>query len=66
MLLRAVAEGMMSATEAEAIGGEKFEQDVPLSLREKRAFMKLSLEERRRVLEQQAERVAEEYNRETS
>jgi len=60
-VLRAVSEGAISAAEAESIGGQHIDEHAPLSLIEKRAFMKLSLAERRRILEGQAETIADEY-----
>lgn len=63
-LVRAVAEGLITAVDAEAMSGEKFEQEIPLALLEKRAFMKLPMAERRRILERQAILVAAEYNAE--
>lgn len=61
-VLRALSEGLMTTVEAEAMIDEKVAVDVPLALLEKRNFMKLPIEERRRLLEQQAMHVAEDYD----
>lgn len=60
-VLRALAEGMMTKEEAERKLGEAVEGSPPLSLVERRAFMKLPLEERRRILADQAEKMAAHY-----
>ncbi|MFQ6117648.1 MAG: ImmA/IrrE family metallo-endopeptidase, partial [Candidatus Bipolaricaulia bacterium] len=60
-VLRALAEGMLTREEAEGMLGEPVEMKQPLSLIERRAFMKLPLEERRRLLAEQAERMAAYY-----
>lgn len=60
-VLRAVAEGLVTQEEAERVLGEPVETEQPLSLVERRAFMKLPLEERRRILAKQAENMARFY-----
>lgn len=60
--LRALAEGLLTAAEANAISGESFEDDVRPSLVQKRAFLKLPLNERRRLLEQQAREFSAHYD----
>lgn len=60
-VLRALAEGMMTKEEAERKLGEAVEGSPPLSLVERRAFMKLPLEERRRILAEQAEKMVAHY-----
>ncbi len=60
-VLRALAEGMMTKEEAERKLGEAVEGSPPLSLVERRAFMKLPLEERRRILAEQAEKMTAHY-----
>ncbi|MFQ6090449.1 MAG: hypothetical protein ACE5LD_03320, partial [Candidatus Bipolaricaulia bacterium] len=52
---------MLTREEAEGMLGEPVEMKQPLSLIERRAFMKLPLEERRRLLAEQAERMAAYY-----
>jgi Zn-dependent peptidase ImmA (M78 family)/DNA-binding XRE family transcriptional regulator len=60
-VLRAVSEGLLSQEEAERMLGEKMSPETSLSLVERRAFLKLPMEERRRLLAMQAEKVAEAY-----
>ncbi len=60
-VLRALAEGLVTREEAERTLGETVEGEAPLSLIERRAFMKLPLEERRRILSEQAEKMAPHY-----
>lgn len=64
-VLRAMADGQLGREEAERILGEAIEMDQPLSLVERRALMKLPLMERRRVLAEQAARVAAHYDSDT-
>lgn len=64
-VLRATAEGQLGREEAERVLGETIEMDQPLSLVERRALMKLPLAERRRVLAEQAARVAAHYDNDT-
>jgi Zn-dependent peptidase ImmA (M78 family)/DNA-binding XRE family transcriptional regulator len=63
--LRALAEGQIGREEAERMLGETIERDQPLSLVERRALMKLPLAERRRVLAEQAAKVAAHYDSDT-
>jgi Zn-dependent peptidase ImmA (M78 family) len=63
--LRALAEGQISRQEAERMLGEAIEREQALSLVERRALMKLPLAERRRVLTEQAAKVAAHYDRDT-
>jgi hypothetical protein len=60
-ILRALGEDLISRKTAENIIGSSFETGEPLSLVERRAFMKLPLEERRRIMAKQAERMAAHY-----
>lgn len=60
-VLRAVAEEALTAEEAEQIMGEPMPPKQPLSLVERRAFLRLPLEERRRVLAEQAQKMASYY-----
>ncbi len=64
-VLRAFAEGLLSASDAERMLGKPIEVEQPLSLVERHAFMKLPLDERRRRMVEQADRVAEHYERST-
>jgi len=57
-LMRLSSEDVISKEEAERILGESLEIVEPLSLIERRKFMKLSLEERRRILKEQADNMA--------
>jgi len=57
-VLRAVAEGLVTKETAERMLGEAVEMEQPLSLVERLAFMELPLEERRRILAKQAEKMA--------
>ena len=51
---------------AERVLGKSVEMEMkePLTLVQRRAFMKLPMQERRRILAEQAERVAEHYRQE--
>ena len=60
-VLRALSEGFITREEAQDMLGKQFDIEVPLSLIERRAFMKLPLEERRRILAQQAEKMVTHY-----
>jgi len=60
-VMRAQAEGMLSKGEAENMLGSAIAREEPLSLVERRAFLKLPAEERRKQLAEQAERAAEVY-----
>ena len=55
---RAVAEGLITAADAGHLLGEQLAEPIPLSLVERRAFLGLPLEERRRLLAEQAEQFA--------
>ncbi|MFY4730127.1 helix-turn-helix domain-containing protein [Nitrospira sp. BLG_2] len=60
--LRAYAEGLISREEVERLLGESLDVEEPLTLIERRAFMKLPLEERRRILSEQAEKLKSHYS----
>jgi Zn-dependent peptidase ImmA (M78 family)/transcriptional regulator with XRE-family HTH domain len=60
-VLRALAEGLMSSSEAASFLGESLGDEVAESLSQKRAFLKLPLGERRRILEQQAGALSAHY-----
>ncbi len=59
--LRALTEGLLTRSEAEALLGRELERDQPLTLVERRAFLRLPVEERRRILAEQAEGAAAYY-----
>jgi transcriptional regulator with XRE-family HTH domain len=63
--LRAFSEGLLTAAEAEVLLGEKVEEQAPAPLTQRRAFMKLPLDERRRLLAQQADTMADYYRRDS-
>lgn len=58
---KAFAESLLSQVDAETLLGNKIEDKTPLSLKKIRSFMKLPLEERRRILAEQAEKAASDY-----
>lgn len=60
-VLRALAEGLIGREEAEAVIGESVAGELALPTIERRSFMKLPLEERRRVLAEQAEKLSAHY-----
>jgi hypothetical protein len=60
-VLRALAEGLVTQEEAERMLGETVKGKEPITLRQRRAFMKLPLEKRRRILTEQAEKMAAYY-----
>lgn len=64
-VLRALAEGMLTQEEAEGTLGEMVKIKQPLSLIERRAFMRLPLEERRHLLAEQAKKMASYYKQDT-
>lgn len=59
---KAFAEGLISQLDAENLLKEKIEEKAPLSLERLRSLMKLPLEERKRILAEQSEKIAEHYN----
>jgi Zn-dependent peptidase ImmA (M78 family)/DNA-binding XRE family transcriptional regulator len=63
--LRAFSEGLLTASEAETLLGEKVAEQASASLIERRAFMRLPLDERRRMLEEQADTMADYYRRDS-
>lgn len=60
-VLRAVSEGLLPREDAERMLCQAMPTDQPISLTERRAFLKLPTEQRRRILSEQAERIAEAY-----
>jgi hypothetical protein len=64
-VLRAFSEGVLAQEEAERMLGEELEVEEPLSLIERRAFMNLPMEERRRILAEQARKMVTHYERDS-
>lgn len=60
-VLRSVAEGFLSAEEGGKMIGENLEKEPGPGILRRRAFLKLPLEERRRILEAQAEKLQKHY-----
>lgn len=60
-VLRAQAEGLLTKKESEQMLGSAAPREEPLSLVERRAFLKLPVAERRKLLAEQAERATELY-----
>ncbi|GBE40933.1 MAG TPA: helix-turn-helix domain-containing protein [Nitrospirae bacterium] len=60
-VLRALAEELITKEEAEKMLGESIEDGETLSYIERRSFMKLPLEERRRIMAEQAEKMVTYY-----
>ncbi|MCL4368774.1 MAG: XRE family transcriptional regulator [Actinobacteria bacterium] len=60
-VLRTLAEGQITRDEASRLLGEPVQFEGPISLVERRALMKLPLEERRRVIAEQAQQAAQGY-----
>ncbi|MBN2330093.1 MAG: ImmA/IrrE family metallo-endopeptidase [Candidatus Omnitrophica bacterium] len=61
-VLKGYAEGWISQSEAERFLGAPVNLGEHLSLRERRAFMKIPMEQRRKILEKQAQELIEHYN----
>lgn len=62
-VLRALAEGLIDQKEADQLLGTESETKPPISLIEKRALMKLPLEQRRKLLAEEAERMSSYYEK---
>ena len=60
-ILRAISEGIITQEEANSLLDEEIKIEKPRSLKEKQSFIKLPLEERRRILAKQAEKIAGAY-----
>jgi Zn-dependent peptidase ImmA (M78 family)/DNA-binding XRE family transcriptional regulator len=60
-VLRLLTEKVITKETAEAVIGESIDEETPLSLIERRAFMKLSLAERRRIMQAQADKLLSSY-----
>ena len=62
VVLRGLSEGILSVEEARRFLGESIEHEEPFSLIEKKAFLKLPLQERRKLLAEQATKLSSEYD----
>jgi hypothetical protein len=65
-VLHALAEKLISREEAQNLLKEFIEIEEPLALIERRAFMRLPLTERSRILAEQAEKMADFYEQDTA
>ena len=63
--LRVLAEGLISQGDAERMLSERIELEQPVSVVQRRAFLKLPLEQRRQILTEQAKRIAKHYEEDT-
>ncbi len=63
--LRLVGEGLLSRQDARKLLGDSVPLEEPLSVVERRAFMKLPAEKRRRILAEQARKMAKHYEQDT-
>lgn len=61
-VFRGLAEGWLTRSDAEQMLGETVKQSDNLTLRERKAFMRLPIEQRRKVLEKQAQELAAHYD----
>jgi len=64
-VIYAFSEGFLTKEESKKILGEDLGTEEPFSLIERREFIKLSLEERRRILKEQAEEMSSYYENNT-
>ena len=64
-VLRLISEGRIGQIEAEKILGEKLELEQPVSIIERRAFVKLPLEKRRQILAEQSAKITKYYEQES-
>jgi len=64
-VLRALAEELITKEEAEKMLGESIEDGETLSYIERRSFMKLPLEKRRRIMAEQAEKMVTYYGQDS-
>ncbi len=62
-VLRALSEGLMTKGEAMKALGEPIDAQEPISLVERQAFLKLPMEERRRIMAKQAKEMEDHYRR---
>jgi len=65
-LLRGIAEGALTAEEGKTMLGMEIEDGERLEAIQRRAFLKLPMEERRRLLAAQGEAIAEHYAKDTA
>ena len=65
-ILRGVAEGLLTQADGVKMLGESMDVKEPVSLVERRAFMKLPLAERRRIMARQAKEMAAHYEKDVS
>lgn len=63
---KAFAESLLSQVDAEMLLGEKIDDKTPLSLKKIRSFIKLPLKDRRRILAEQAEKAAPDYENDSA
>lgn len=61
-VLRALSEGWITKEDAETLLGKTVDVQIPLSLTKRRAFTKLSVEERGRLLQEQSAKMVEYYS----
>jgi Zn-dependent peptidase ImmA (M78 family) len=64
-VLRALSEGLIAKGAAMKLLGESVEAQEPITLVERQAFLKLPMEERRRIMAKQAREMAAEYKQGT-
>ncbi len=64
-VLRLIAERIVSQTDAEQILDEKIELEQPVTVIQRRAFLKLPVAKRRQILAKQAQRIAKHYDKDT-
>lgn len=65
-VLRALSEDVITRQEAQDMLGEDIEGEEPISLVTRRSFMKLPIDERRRILAQQAEKLKHHYDEDSA
>lgn len=65
-VLRCVAEGLLTEEDGMKMLGESMERRKPVSLVERRAFMKLPLADRRKIMARQAKEMAAHYEKDVS
>jgi len=63
--LRLLAEGLISRGDVERMLGERIELEQPVSVVQRRAFLKLPLAKRRQILAEQAKKIAKHYEENT-
>jgi Zn-dependent peptidase ImmA (M78 family)/DNA-binding XRE family transcriptional regulator len=64
--LRCFAEGFLTQEESEKLLGHKLDENQAPATPRRRAFLKLALEERRRILEQQSDQIRKHYEEDES